>query len=101
MRQFSFDYDQLIEHVLDKRWRERKSWGRIAAEVGMSSAVLRYSIIGTNRPPGTRSIRMSTDTVVKLMMWLGDYDIRDYLIETDNEHGSVGNHIGDGIMEVG
>lgn len=86
MKRFSFDYDQLIEHVLDKRWRERLSWNRIADEVGMSSAVLRYSIIGTNRPKDTKSIRMSMDTVIRLMMWLGDYDIRDYLIEADDDH---------------
>lgn len=70
-----FDVEQLAANV-DKTRRER---GMTVQDAAVSAGVLR-SVVSRLLNPRIREAPKLV-TAVKLMHWLGDYDIRDYLLE--------------------
>ena len=78
---FAFDYDQLISNVKAKKAETGWTWNRIATWTGIPAPTLSYYMLSVNRPPETKAIQMTGNHIIRLMMWIGDYDIREYLIE--------------------
>lgn len=75
---FSFDYDQLRESLDRKMCQEHLTVKAAAAEIGVEWHTLGYYL---RNSVSERKRHMTVDNAVKIMVWLGDYDIRDYLVE--------------------
>lgn len=70
-----FDVEQLIANVTKVRLERGLSIQAVADETEMPRSTLSHLLQpGRAQPP-------KLATAVKLMHWLGDYDIRDYLLE--------------------
>lgn len=79
---FGFDEEQLRANVIERKRERGLSLNGLSAETGVSRPMLAYYFAVEPRVPRERRKMIQAETVIKLMMWLGDYDIRDYLTET-------------------
>lgn len=79
---FGFDGGQLVANVIARKAERGLSLSGLAVETGVSRPILAYYFAAEPRVPRERRKTIQAETVIKLMMWLGDYDIRDYLTET-------------------
>lgn len=78
---FSFDDDQLAANVVAKKVELGLSWRKVAAVTDVSYPHLIHYFAEKPRVPRPRRRVMSVELAIRLLMWLGDYDIRDYLLE--------------------
>jgi hypothetical protein len=78
---FNFDQDQLARNVIRRKAERGLTFQDLAQETRVSYPRLMDYFVSRPRVPRTRKRSMSADVVLRLLMWLGDYDIRDYLLE--------------------
>ena len=71
-----FDRAALMKAVEDARWERRLTWKEIAQQAGLVPDAL-WNMRRKN-------VRMSLDTAVSLLVWLGQTDIKPYLQENDH-----------------
>lgn len=79
---FSFDHEQLIRNAMDRKKETGVTFRTLSRLTG-----IQYSRLADYMAAKPRVARrhlepkLSAETAVRLMMWLEDYDIRDYLLE--------------------
>lgn len=78
---FGFDHEQLALNVARKKKEEALSWPQVATQTGVAYSHLVHYFAENPRVPRTRNRVMTIELAIRLMMWIGDYDIRDYLVE--------------------
>lgn len=78
---YGFDHEQMAANVSVKKAELGLSFSGLAAETGVSRPVLLEYFASRPRVVRVRKRCMSAETAIKIMMWLGDFDIRDYLLE--------------------
>lgn len=81
MRIFGFDQQRLVTRVQGVKLERKATFARMTVETGLSDAQLKWYLTPVKRRKGSKPSQMTMETAMRLMMWLGDYDIRDYLKE--------------------
>jgi hypothetical protein len=78
---FGFDDDQLAANVVARKVELGLSWKQVAEVTEVAYPHLLHYFAVNPKVPRTQRRVMSAELVVRLLMWLEDYDIRDYLLE--------------------
>lgn len=80
---FEFDVELLARNVLARKAELGLTWAEVEAVAGIPRAQLTEYFVARPRRPGNRPSRhrISMNTALKLLMWIGDFDIRDYCLE--------------------
>jgi hypothetical protein len=81
VRIFGFDQEHLVKRVQEVKLARGASYARMILETGLSHAQLIWYLSPVKRRRGSKPSQMTMELAMRLMMWLGDYDIRDYLKE--------------------
>lgn len=78
---YDFDHEQLVRNVRAKKAADGLSFPALSMVTAVAESVLKdYFAAKPARPDRKRSM-ISATTAFRLLMWLGDHDIRDYLLE--------------------
>ena len=80
---FEFDVELLARNVLARKATAGLTWAGVESETGVPRAMLTKYFVVAPRKPDARYVRhrVSMSTALKLLMWVGDHDIRDYCLE--------------------
>lgn len=78
---FNFDQELLARNVIRRKAERGLTFRDLEQETRVSYPRLMDYFVSRPRVPRTAKRSMSADVVIRLLMWLGDYDIRDYLLE--------------------
>jgi hypothetical protein len=81
VRIFGFDQDHLVERLKKVKLERGITFDRMVMETGISTDRLKWYLSAVKRRPGSRPTQMTMELAMRFMMWLEDYDIRDYLKE--------------------
>lgn len=79
---YGFDHDLLVRNVREKKAQEGLTFEELSLRTAVSHTVLAgYFRHVPKRPLPTGRSQITAEIAFRLLMWLGDYDIRDYLLE--------------------